>query len=264
LKTKLPYTILLTISVPLILLGSLNVAFAQPGWSLPVSGKVSTSLSLTMDQLAALPPTIVQADIYCCGVFVAGGNWLGPRLSQILQMAELNSQAESVDFTAIDGYQVTIPLTTAMREDVIVAHQLNGEPLAEGLRLVIPGANGNVWIAGINQIIVTAVPSNNPTAAFILPNFNTHTSSPTPTPTTGANTPTPSATAAPFATPTQTPSPSPSQSPSASPSVSPSPLPSLTQASTSRLPLEAFYTVASIAIVAIAAAVILILKKQKN
>jgi DMSO/TMAO reductase YedYZ molybdopterin-dependent catalytic subunit len=179
-------------------------------------------------------------------------------------MAELNSQAESVDFTAIDGYQVTIPLTTAMREDVIVAHQLNGEPLAEGLRLVIPGANGNVWIAGINQIIVTAVPSNNPTAAFILPNFNTHTSSPTPTPTTGANTLTPSPTPAPFATPTQTPSPSPSQSPSASPSVSPSPLPSLTQASTSRLPLEAFYTVASIAIVAIAAAVILILKKQKN
>ncbi len=248
----------------LILLGSLSAAFAQPEWSLPVSGEVSNNLSLTTDQILALPSTSVQADIYCYGVLVKGGNWLGPRLSQILQMAVLSSQAESVEFTAEDGYQVAIPLTTAMREDVILAYQMDGEPLDEGLRLVIPEANGNVWIAGINQIIVTALPSKNPPSAFILPNFNAGTSSPTPTPTTGANTPAPSPTPTPVATPTQMPSPSPSQSPSTSSSVSPSPLPSLTQASPLRLPLEAVYAVASIAIAAIVAAVILILKKQKK
>jgi DMSO/TMAO reductase YedYZ molybdopterin-dependent catalytic subunit len=221
LKTKFPQTILLTITIPLILLASLNVAFAQPEPSLPVSGEVNNSLNLTMDQLTALPPTIVQADIYCYGVFVTGGDWLGPRLSQILQMAELNSQAESVEFTAVDGYQITIPLTTAMRDDVIIAYQMNGEPLAEGLRLVIPEANGNAWIAGINQIIVTASLSKNPPSAFILPNFNTGTSSPTPTPTTSANTPTPSPTPTPTATPTQTPSPTPAST--ISPTLTPTP-----------------------------------------
>ena len=224
-KTKFPQTILLTVTMSLILLGSLSAAFAQTEWSLPVSGEVSNNLSLTVDQLVALPSTIVQADIYCYGVFVTGGDWLGPRLSQILQMAELGSQAESVEFTAEDGYQVTIPLAIAMDENVILAYQLNGEPLAEGLRLVIPEANGNVWIAGINQIIVTALPSEDPPHAFVLPNFNAQGSSPTPTPTTGANTPAPSPTPTPVATPTPTPNQTPSPTPSSTISPTPTPTP---------------------------------------
>lgn len=182
-KTRFPQTILITITTALILLGSLNVAFAQPEWSLQVNGEVSNSLSLTMDQLAALPTTTVQADIYCYGVFVKGGNWIGPKLSQILQMAELGSQAESVEFTAADGYTVTIPITTAMLEEVIVAYQIDDQPLPEGLRLVLPEANGNMWIGGITQITVTAAPSNNPPNAYILPNFNAHISIPVATPT---------------------------------------------------------------------------------
>ena len=201
-KTRFPQTILITITTALILLGSLNVAFAQPEWSLQVNGEVSNSLSLTMDQLAALPTTTVQADIYCYGVFVTGGNWIGPKLSQILQMAELGSQAESVEFTAADGYTVTIPITTAMLEEVIVAYQLNDQPLPEGLRLVLPEANGNMWIGGITQITVTASPSNNPPNAYILPNFNAHISIPVAAPT-PAPTPTPTPTSTP--TPTTTP-----------------------------------------------------------
>jgi hypothetical protein len=35
---------------------------------------------------------------------------------------------------------------------------MNGAPLSETLRLVIPGANGNVWIAMITRISMSAVP----------------------------------------------------------------------------------------------------------
>jgi DMSO/TMAO reductase YedYZ molybdopterin-dependent catalytic subunit len=226
LKTKFPQTILLTITILLILLGSLSAALAQPEWSLPVSGEVSNNLSLTIDQLLALPSTIVQADIYCYGVFVTGGNWIGPRLSQILQLAELGSQAESVEFTAADGYQITIPLAIAMGENVIIAYQMNSEPLDEGLRLVIPEANGNVWIAGITQIIVTALPSKDPPNAFVLPNFNPQSSSPAPTPTTGANTPAPSPTPTPVAMLTPTPNQTPSTTPPST--ISPTPTPTTT------------------------------------
>jgi DMSO/TMAO reductase YedYZ molybdopterin-dependent catalytic subunit len=144
-----------------------------------------------MDQLAAMPTTTVEANIYCYGVFVTGGDWTGPKLSQILQMAGLVPQAESVRFTAADGYTVTIPITTAMLEDVIVAYQINAQPLSEGLRLVLPEANGNMWIDGITRITVTASPSNSPQPNIpIQPNFNAYVPIPTLTP-----------------TPTQTPSP---------------------------------------------------------
>lgn len=178
-KMRFPQTILITVTTALILLGSLNVAFAQPEWSLQVNGAVSNSLSLSMDQLAALPTSTVQANIYCYGVFLTGGDWMGPKLSEILQMAELGSQAESVEFIAADGYKVNIPITTAMLEYVIVAYQIDGQPLLEGLRLVLPEANGNMWISGINQITVTASPSNEPQPnAPMQPNFNAHISIP--------------------------------------------------------------------------------------
>ena len=109
-----------------------------------------------------------------------------------------------------------------MGENVILSYQLDGEPLAEGLRLVIPEANGNVWIAGITQIIVTALPSENPPNAFILPNFNEPASSPAPMPATGANTSTLSPTPTPVATPTQTPGPTPTAT------ISPTPTTTLT------------------------------------
>lgn len=224
-KTRFPQTILITITTALILLGSLNVAFAQPEWSLQVNGEVNNSLSLTIDQLAALPTTTVQANIYCYGAFVTGGSWIGPKLSQILQMAELGSQAESVEFTAADGYTVIIPITTAMREDVIVAYQINGQPLTEGLRLVLPEANGNMWISGITQITVTASSSNDPPNAYILPNFNTQISIPVATPT-PAPTPTPTPTSTPTSTPTPQTTPTPTDNqPQQQNSSTQSPLP---------------------------------------
>ena len=187
-KLRFPQAVSITITTALILLGSLNVAFAQPEWSLQVNGAVSNSLSLSMDQLAALPTTTVQANIYCYGVFLTGGDWMGPKLSEILQMAEPGSQAESVEFSAADGYKVNIPIKTAMLEYVIVAYQINGQPLLEGLRLVLPEANGNMWISGINHITVTASPSNEPQPNVPMqPNFNAHISipetMPTPAPT---------------------------------------------------------------------------------
>ena len=251
-KTEFLQATLLIISIPLILLGYFGAVFALPEWSLPVSGEVNNTLSLTMDELTALHPTTVQADIYCDGVFVTGGNWLGSRLSEILQMAELSSQAESVEFIAADGYQVTIPITIAIREDVIVAYQLNGEPLSEVLRLVIPEANGNAWIAGITQINVTSFPSDNPQAAFILPNFNTYTSNPTPTPTT---------TSSPKPTPTLVPPPT--ALPSSTASSYPTPSLSPDTQGFSLLSEVIYAAVGAVTITAIAGTALLVRRRQK-
>jgi cell division septation protein DedD len=57
-----------------------------------------------------------------------------------------------VDLKASDGYVVSLPIATAMRSDVIVAYSLDGAPLGETLRLVVPSANGNIWISSITSI----------------------------------------------------------------------------------------------------------------
>ncbi len=175
------------ITTAIILFNCLTPVSAQSGWTTQVCGEVKNSLSLTLDQLAALPSTSVQADLYCDASYVIGGNWTGVTLGYLFEQAEVNSQGAFVGFTATDGYSVKITLATAMRDDVIVAYQLNGQPLSESVRLVIPGANGADWIAMINQIAVLAANNDDDVEPFQDSNPNQPTSAiPMPSQTTNA------------------------------------------------------------------------------
>jgi DMSO/TMAO reductase YedYZ molybdopterin-dependent catalytic subunit len=234
--------LLITIVTGLILFGYSTPAFAQAEWTLQVNGDVNNTLTLTMDQLETMPTASVQADIYCYGVFVTGGNWTGVKLSQILETAGLDPQAQSVAFTAEDGYTVTIPLTIAMSEDVIIAYQMNAQPLSEGLRLVLPGANGNVWIAMITQITVTTSTSAIPPLSEPIPNLNEQSPSALTKPT-------------PIPTPTPTPTPTPNNQTVTQPAKVPTDSQSQHQQGSSTLSLLAKYAY-PLAIAAVTAATI--------
>jgi hypothetical protein len=53
---------------------------------------------------------------------------------------------------AQDDYRIVIPLETAMQPDVILAYQMDSMQLNEVYRLVVPFANGAVWIAQVTSI----------------------------------------------------------------------------------------------------------------
>ncbi|MCX6644682.1 MAG: molybdopterin-dependent oxidoreductase, partial [Candidatus Bathyarchaeota archaeon] len=84
----------------------------------------------------------------------------GVSLSYLLQQAGVDPAVASIDFLALDGYKVSIPLTFAMQAYVIIAYEKDGLPLSEGLRLVLPGENGNLWIAKITSITMSTVVVN--------------------------------------------------------------------------------------------------------
>jgi outer membrane biosynthesis protein TonB len=52
--------------------------------------------------------------------------------------------------------QFEIPLQVAIQPSVIIAYEVDGLPLSEMLRLVLPGENGNQWIALITSISMSA------------------------------------------------------------------------------------------------------------
>jgi DMSO/TMAO reductase YedYZ molybdopterin-dependent catalytic subunit len=120
--------------------------------NLQVADFEGNSVNFSYDQLLAMPKTDVYASLYCYGNLVTSGNWGGVTLSYLLQQAGVNLAAASVSFEAQDGYRVAIPTGFATRQDVIIAYEKNDLPLAEGLRLVIPEQNGNIWIAAITKI----------------------------------------------------------------------------------------------------------------
>ena len=136
-----------------------NIITGDSEWSLLVDGLVNRPLNLTLSELAAMPRSTVDAELWCVtpGGFpppflVASGNWSGVRLGLMLEKAEFSQQAVIVEFYAQDGYTTNISVATAMKSNVILAYERDGEPLPETLRLVFPEAPGYMWISMITQI----------------------------------------------------------------------------------------------------------------
>lgn len=184
-KKAVLHTMLLFITFGLIALSVSTVSFGYTEWTLQISGQVTHPLSLTLEEFAAMPQTTVYARLRCYEVFLTSGNWTGVRLRLLLEEAGFDKQAASVKFYAEDGYESDLSIAEAMREDVIIAYQKDGQLLPETLRLVLPGANGERWIAMITYVNVSV---NEPTPPkpppiTINPSAEPQESTPQPTPT---------------------------------------------------------------------------------
>jgi DMSO/TMAO reductase YedYZ molybdopterin-dependent catalytic subunit len=151
-----------TLTICLILLSSTLIltipynASATPQWTVQLTTLTGTTTNITYDQLIAFPKTTVTAEIYCYGIPVTGGTWGGVVLSELLNQTGVDPGVGSLNFVAQDGYKVSIPIADALRSDVILAYEKDGNPLTEVLRLVVPYANGNMWINMVTSITMSS------------------------------------------------------------------------------------------------------------
>jgi hypothetical protein len=173
-----------------------NPTSPYPNWELVIDGAVSHTLSLSINDLAAMPKTEVYGAIYCDHVLVTQGTWGGVQVSALLNQAGLLTGASNLEFQAYDGY--IIKAAVSYQQILMIAYELDGQPLNETLRLVVPGYPGNYWISQITEIKVTSST-----------NYDIGPWSPTPPPPTPKPTMPPPPTKAPTPTPTQQPSPTP-------------------------------------------------------
>jgi len=146
-----------------------EAATADSEWMLVVDGAVNQPLNLTLSDFAAMPRKTVNSVLYCMGSLVVEGDWTGVKLGYLLETAGLQNEAASLTFLASDGYESVLDLTYAFYENVIIAYELNGHPLSESFRLVLPWKNGNSWIEWITQITVSTAPVSTPANNAYLP-----------------------------------------------------------------------------------------------
>jgi len=152
----------MAITAILVLSGFVTTVFSQGSsprddlaWQITVDGAVQNPLQLNLAELIEMPRTTVRAELTCYGLPLANGDWTGVRLWLVLEKAGIIEQNVAVTFIASDGYEIKdFPMNEAKREDVLLAYELDGQSLPETIRLVVPGANGNVWIKWITKITV--------------------------------------------------------------------------------------------------------------
>jgi DMSO/TMAO reductase YedYZ molybdopterin-dependent catalytic subunit len=132
-------------------------------WSLRIHGLVENEVSITWDDLLALPLEESVTTLTCVSNEVGGdliGNalWLGYPIRQLLARAVPLPDADMVLSRSIDGFTASTPIE-ALTDDrnAILAVGMNGEPLpAEHgfpVRMVVPGLYGYVsatkWVVDL-------------------------------------------------------------------------------------------------------------------
>ncbi len=162
------------------------------GWRLRIHGLVARELELSLETLReALPRREVTATLQCAGNRRAGliaiqdipgeapwgpgatgtAVWAGVSLADVLALADPLDGASHVGFEGEDiseeavppqRYGGSVPIEKARRPEVLLAWEMNGEPLpavhGAPVRVVVPGFIGARSVKWLNRIELRAEP----------------------------------------------------------------------------------------------------------
>ena len=154
-------------------------------YELHIGGCVSNPLDLMLDDLRARPAVTMPVMMECAGIgrahlsprpisapwhneAIGCAQWTGTPLAPILEEAGLLADAVEILFTGHDrgidqdveqDYERSLPLGEALRDEVFLAYEMNGQPLPPQhgfpLRLVVPdwyGMTSVKWLKSIKAI----------------------------------------------------------------------------------------------------------------
>ncbi len=140
-------------------------------WSLRVYGMVDKEVTLTYEQLLAMPLVEQYVTIACVsnevgGHLVGNAKWTGVNLNSVLAMAGVQPGATQVVGHSYDKWTSGFPTAhlSGAGEDAMIVVQMNGEPLPARhgfpARVIVPGLYGYVsatkWITEIELTTLEA------------------------------------------------------------------------------------------------------------
>ncbi len=163
-------------------------------WRLIVDGMVARPQSLSFAQLQQLPRREVVSTLLCAGLRrdellavaplprelpwgpepASTGRWSGVSLRDVLLASGLSPDAHHIEFSGMDaverrgrrsGFGGSITREKALEPDVLLAFELNGQPLSPThgfpVRSLVPGWIGARSVKWLGRITAAAEPSSN-------------------------------------------------------------------------------------------------------
>lgn len=132
-------------------------AYDLNDWSLRIFGEVEREVTFTFGQLMELPQVTTVCDIHCVTRWSKlDTEWEGVRFSDLLPLLGVKPEAKYVMIHADEDYETNVPLEDLMKDNVLLAHRYNGEPLTDKhgwpLRLIVPHLyfwKSAKWVRGI-------------------------------------------------------------------------------------------------------------------
>jgi DMSO/TMAO reductase YedYZ molybdopterin-dependent catalytic subunit len=99
-------------------------------WKIEIGGLVEKPITLTYQEILALPKSVADARLTSVSGWTVRGNWGGVRLSDLLPLAHPKPEAKHVQFISYRRlYTTCISLDVALQERTLLAYEFEGEPL---------------------------------------------------------------------------------------------------------------------------------------
>jgi sulfite oxidase len=167
----------------------------EAAFRLSVGGLTGKRLEISLDEMRNIfPKSTVMASLQCAGnrrdelieiapiddqiswgeEAIGNAEWGGVPLREVLSAAEVEAGGHHVAFTGLDevaeygepfGFGGSIPIDKAMSDEVLLAYEMNGQPLppehGAPLRVVVPGYIGARSVKWVSDISVQREPSDN-------------------------------------------------------------------------------------------------------
>jgi len=157
-------------------------------WRLQLDGLVDRPIELGLEEIRARPRQTVPVTLECAGngrarlqprplsnpwllEAIGTAEWTGTSLGPLLDEAGVREDAIELVFTGVDrgfqggteqAYQRSLTLAEARRPEVLLAYEMNGEPLqpqhGHPLRLLVPGWYGMTSVKWLRRIEAVARP----------------------------------------------------------------------------------------------------------
>ncbi len=112
-------------------------------WRLRIMGLVENPVVYTLDEFMALPQQEMVSDIHCVTAWSRYDNrWKGVTSKALLEIVKPKPEVRHVLFQSYDGYTTNVALEVFAADNVLLAHEWEGQPLAREhggpVRMVIP------------------------------------------------------------------------------------------------------------------------------
>ena len=125
-------------------------------YKLTVSGKSQKALSMTYNQILALPSVTRVITLHCVEGWDETLLFKGVRLADIIKNAIPNTEVQTIIFFAEDGYSSSLTYKYVIENDIMLAYEINGIRLdaVRGfpLQVVAESKYGYKWVKWVAHI----------------------------------------------------------------------------------------------------------------
>jgi DMSO/TMAO reductase YedYZ molybdopterin-dependent catalytic subunit len=126
-------------------------------WKFSIVGMVEEEAHFAWEDVLALPQETVRTDIHCVTHWSKFDNdWTGVKFTELMKRVTPRPEAKHVMVHSFGGYTTNVSLGELVDDDVILAHQHNGQALTNEhgwpMRLVVPKLyfwKSAKWVRGL-------------------------------------------------------------------------------------------------------------------